>query len=130
MPQNDGQIRCHYVFRRLGGLSGGCVDGQPAPRVLLGLVLVDVGDFEVGGPLDGPKTRSKRRDPACVFLSAFVRSVPGRGAGGVSSRPSPGRATSQGRSRLNSCGVTSSRDAVVLVILLPAPYLTFVPSVS
>jgi hypothetical protein len=41
-----------------------------------------------------PETRSKRRDPACVFLSAFVRSVSGRGAGSVSSRASPGRATS------------------------------------
>jgi hypothetical protein len=68
--------------------------------------------------------------PTCVFLSAFVRSVPGRGAGGVSSRPSPGRATGRGRSRLNSGGAASSRDAVVPVILLAAPYLTFVPSVA
>jgi hypothetical protein len=27
----------------------GCVDNQPTPRVLLGFVFVDVGDFEVGG---------------------------------------------------------------------------------
>jgi hypothetical protein len=65
-----------------------------SPRVLLRLVLVDVGDFEVRGPLDGPETQSKRGDPACVFLSAFVMSVPGRGVGGVSSRLSRGRATS------------------------------------
>jgi hypothetical protein len=32
----------------------GRVDNQAAPRVLLRLVLVDVEDFEVGGPLDGP----------------------------------------------------------------------------
>jgi hypothetical protein len=111
------------------GPSGGCVDGQLAPQVLLGLVLVDVGDFEVGRPLDGPETWSKRGDPACVFLSTFVRSVPERGAGGVSSRSSSGRATGRGRSRLNSVGATSSRDAVVPVILLPAPNLTFMPSV-
>jgi hypothetical protein len=72
---------------------------------------------------------SKCGDPACVFLSAFVRSVLERGAGGVSSRPSLGRATGRGHNRLNSGGATSSRDAVVPVILLPAPYLTFVPSV-
>jgi hypothetical protein len=105
-------------------------NGQPAPRVLLGLVFVDVGDLEVGGPLDGPETRSKRGDPTCVFLSAFVRSVPGRGASSVSSRPTPDRATSRGCSRLNSGGATSGRDAMIPVILLPAPYLTFVSSVA
>ena len=94
LPQDDGQIRYHYVFCRPGGPSGGRVDGQPAPRVLLRLLLVDVGDFAVRGPLDGPETWSKRREPACVFLSAFVMSVPGRGVGGVPSRLSPGQATS------------------------------------
>jgi hypothetical protein len=34
--------------------SGSRVDSQPAARILLGLVLVDVGDLEVGRPLDGP----------------------------------------------------------------------------
>jgi hypothetical protein len=74
------------------------VDGQPAARVLLGLVLVDVGDLEVGRPLDGSETRSKRGDPARVFLSrqlsVLVWSVPGRGVSSVSSRPSPKRPTS------------------------------------
>jgi hypothetical protein len=55
---------------------------------------------------------------------------PGRGAGSVLSRPSQGRATCRGCSRLNSGGVTSGRDAVIPVILLPAPYLTLVSSVA
>jgi hypothetical protein len=54
------------------------VDDQPAARVLLGLVLVDVGDLEVGRPLDGPETWSKRRNFAHILLSVFVSLVPGR----------------------------------------------------
>jgi hypothetical protein len=57
------------------------------------LVLVDVGDLEVWGPLDGPETRSKRGYSTCVFLSMFMVSISGRGVGDVSSRPSPDRAT-------------------------------------
>ena len=126
LPQDNGQIRRHHVLRRPGG---GRVDGQPTTRVLLGLVLVDVGDLEVGGPLDGPKTRSKRADSALVFLPAFVRSVPGRGVSSVSSQPSPKRATSRGRNQLSSGGAASCRDAVIRVIFLLAPYLSFVSSV-
>jgi hypothetical protein len=70
------------------------VYSQLAPWVLLRLVLVDVGDFEVWGPLDGPETWSKRGDSACVFLSSFIMSVMGRGVGGASSQPSPDWATS------------------------------------
>jgi hypothetical protein len=127
LPQDNGQIRRHHVLRRPGG---GRVDGQPTTRVLLGLVLVDVGDLEVGGPLDGPEMRSKRGDSARVFLSAFVRSVPGRGAICVSSRPSLEWATSRGRNQLSSGGAASCRDAVIRVIFLLAPYLTFVSSVT
>jgi hypothetical protein len=42
------------------GSGSGGVDSQPASRVLLRLVLVDVGDFEVRGPLNGPETGSER----------------------------------------------------------------------
>jgi hypothetical protein len=94
LPKDNGQICCHHVFCCPGGLGGGRVDGLPAPRVLLRLVLVDVGDFEVRGPLDGPETRSKRGYSTCVFLSAFMVSVPGRGVGDVLSRPSLDQATS------------------------------------
>jgi hypothetical protein len=69
------------------------MDGQPASWVLLRLVLVDIGDLEVWGPLDGPETRSKRGYSTCVFLSTFMVSVPGRGVGDVLSRPSPDQAT-------------------------------------
>jgi hypothetical protein len=65
-----------------------------SPQVLLRLVLVDVGDFEVRGPLDGLETWSKREDSTCVLLSVFMTSVPGRGVGDVSSRLSPDRASS------------------------------------
>jgi hypothetical protein len=59
-----------------------------SPLVLLRLILVDVGDFEVRWPLDGPEMRSERRDPTYVFLSVFVVSVLGRGVDDVSSQPS------------------------------------------
>jgi hypothetical protein len=58
--------------------SGG-VDGQPTSRVLLRLVLVDVGDLEVMGPLNGPKTWSERRYPTHVLLPTMMMLVPGRG---------------------------------------------------
>jgi hypothetical protein len=56
-------------------------------------MLVDVGDLEVRGPLDGPETRSKRGYSTCVFLLMFMVSVLGRGVSDVSYRPSPDRAT-------------------------------------
>jgi hypothetical protein len=48
----------------------------------------------------------------------------------MSSRPSPERPTGRGCSRLSLGGTTSCRDVVIPVILLPAPYLIFVPSVA
>jgi hypothetical protein len=130
LPLDDGQICHNYVFCCPCGPGGGRVDGQPATWVLLGLVLINIRDLEVGGPLDGPEMWSKCRDFARVLLLAFMRLILGRGAGSMSSQPSSDRASSRGRSRLNSSGLTSSRDTMVPVILLPAPYLTFVPSVA
>jgi hypothetical protein len=130
LPEDDGQICGHHVFSRPSGLGGSRIDGQPASRVLLRFVLVDVGDLEVWGPLDGPETWSKRGYSTCVFLPSFMVSVPGRGVGVVPSRPSPNRAAGRGCCRLNSGGVTSSRDAVVPIVLLPASYLVFVSSVA
>lgn len=46
LPQHDWEIRCHDIFHRLSSLGGGGVDDKPA-WVLLGLILVDVGDLEV-----------------------------------------------------------------------------------
>jgi hypothetical protein len=76
------------------GPGSGCIDGQPASRVLLGLVFVDVGDLEVWGPLNGSETWSKRRYSTHVFLSTTVVPVLGRGVADVLSQPSPGSATS------------------------------------
>jgi hypothetical protein len=56
LPKDDGQIYCHHVFSCPSGPGRGGVDSQPASRVLLGLVLVNVGDLEVRGPLKGPET--------------------------------------------------------------------------
>jgi hypothetical protein len=81
LPQDNGQVRRHYVLRHPDGPGGSRVDRQPAARVLLGLVLVDIGHLEVGRPLDGPKTWSKRGDSARVLLSMFVSLVPRRGVG-------------------------------------------------
>jgi hypothetical protein len=83
LPKGDGKVRGHYIFSCASGLGSGRIDGQPASRILVGLVFVDVGDFEVWGPLDGPKTRSKRRYSTRVLLSTIVVPVPGRGVADV-----------------------------------------------
>jgi hypothetical protein len=53
------------------------MDSQPASRVLLRLVLIDVGDFEVWGPLNGPETRSERRYSTRVLQLMIVVSIRG-----------------------------------------------------
>jgi hypothetical protein len=128
LPEDDGQVRGHHIFSCPSGSGGSGVDSQPTSRILLRLVLVDVGDFEVRGPLDGPETWSECRYPTCVFLSTMMMSVPGRGVVDVVPRPSPGRSAGRSRCRLNSCGLTSRRDAVVTIILFSAPNLVLVSS--
>jgi hypothetical protein len=49
LPQDNGQVRSHHILCRPSGPDGSCEDGQPASWILLGLVLVNVGDLEVGG---------------------------------------------------------------------------------
>jgi hypothetical protein len=77
LPENDRQVCGHYVFGCPSGSGGGGVDSQPASRILLRLVLIDAGDFEVWGPLNGPKTRSECRYSTCVLLSSMITPVPG-----------------------------------------------------
>jgi hypothetical protein len=60
LPEDDGQVCGHHIFSHPSGSGGGGIDGQPASRILLRLVLVDVGDFEVMGPLYGPEMWSER----------------------------------------------------------------------
>jgi hypothetical protein len=81
----------HHIFSCPSGSGSGGIDGQPASRVLLRLVLVNVGDFEVRGPLNGPETWSERRYSTCVLLSTMMMSVLGRGVVDMVPRPSPGR---------------------------------------
>jgi hypothetical protein len=73
---------------------------------MLRLVLVDVGDFEVRGPLNGPEAWSERRYSTRVLLPSMMMSVLGRGVIVVVPRPSLGRATSRSRCRLSSGGLT------------------------
>jgi hypothetical protein len=91
LPEDDGQVHSHHIFSCPSGSSSGGIDGQLASRVLLRLVLVDVGDFEVRGPLKGPETWSERRYSTCVLLSTMMMSVLGRGVVDVVPRPSPSR---------------------------------------
>jgi hypothetical protein len=93
-PKDDGQICSHHIFSCPSGPGSGGIDSQPGFRVLLRLVLVDVGDLEVSGPLNGPETRSERRYSTHVLLSTIVVSIPGRGVVDVLPRPSPGHAAS------------------------------------
>jgi hypothetical protein len=83
-------VRSHHIFSCPSGPGSGGIDSQSASLVLLRLVLVDVGDFEVCGPLNGPETRSERRYSTHVLLSTIVVSVPGRGVADVQPRSSPG----------------------------------------
>jgi hypothetical protein len=60
LPKDDRQVRGHHIFGRPSNSGGGGVDGQPASRILLRFIFVDVGDFEVRGPLNGPEAWSER----------------------------------------------------------------------
>jgi CheY-like chemotaxis protein len=119
--EDDGQVCGHHIFSCPSGSGSGGVDSQPASQVLLRLVLVDVGDFEVRGALNGPETWSERRYPTCVLLSTMMMSVQGRRVVDVVLRPSPGRAAGRSRCRLNSGGLTSRRDAVIPIIFFSMP---------
>jgi hypothetical protein len=91
LPEDDGQVCSHHIFSFPSGSGGGGIDGQPASRVLLRLVLVDVGDFEVRGPLNDPETWSEHQYSTCVLLLMMMMSVLGKGVVDVVPRPSPGR---------------------------------------
>jgi hypothetical protein len=86
LPQDNGQVHRHDILYSPNSSGGGRIDGQPASRVLLRLIFVDVGDLEVRRPLDGLEARSKREDSASIFLPMFAPSVLGRG---VNIRSSP-----------------------------------------
>jgi hypothetical protein len=88
LPQNDGQVRYHDVLCCPSSLGSSCVDGQPTPWVLLGLIFVDVGDFEIGRPLDGLEARGERGDLARIHLSMIMPLIPGRRVSIRSPRPS------------------------------------------
>jgi hypothetical protein len=128
LPKDNRQVCGHHIFGCPSGSSGGGVDGQPASQILLRLVLVDVGDFEVKGPLNGPGAWSERRYSIRVLLSSMMMSILRRGVVVVVPRPSPGRATSRSRCRLSYGGLTPHRDVVILVIFFPAPDLVLVSS--
>jgi hypothetical protein len=128
LPEDDGQVCDHHIFGCPSGSGGGGVDGQLASRILLRLVLVDVGDFEVRGPLNGPEAWSERRYSTRVLLSLMMMSVPGRGVVVVMPRPSLGCTADRSRCQLNSGGLTPRRDAMVPIIFLSAPDLVLVSS--
>jgi hypothetical protein len=88
LPQDNGQVRRHDVLRCPSSPGGSRVDDQPAARVLLRLVLVDIGDLEVGRPLDGPEMWSEHGNSSRVLLPVFMLSFPRRGVGSRSSRSS------------------------------------------
>jgi hypothetical protein len=126
LPEDDRQVCEHHIFGCPSSSGGGGVDGQPASWILLRLVLVNVGYFEVRGPLNGPEAWSECRYSTRVLLSSMMMSVPGRGVVAVVSRPSPGCATSRSRCRLSSGGLTPRRDAVIPVIFFSVPDLVLV----
>jgi hypothetical protein len=128
LPEDDGQVWGHHIFGCPSGSGSGGVDGQPASWILLRLVLVDVGDFEVRGPFNGPKAWSERQYSTRVLLSSMMMSILGRGVVVVMPRPSPGCAASQSRCRLNCGGLTLCRDAMVPIIFFSAPDLVLVSS--
>jgi hypothetical protein len=98
LPQDNGQVRRRHVLHCPSGSCSSRVDSQPVTRVLLRLVLVDVGDLEVGRPLDGPELWSKHENSARVLLLVLVSLVLGREVGSRSCQPSLERPTSRGYS--------------------------------
>jgi hypothetical protein len=109
-------------------LGGGGVDGQPASQILLRLVLGDVEDFEVRGPLNAPEAWSERRYSTCVLLSSMVMFIPRRRVVVVVPRTSLGCATSRSHCSLNSGGLTPCRDAMVPIIFFSVPDLILMSS--
>jgi hypothetical protein len=128
LPKDNRQVRGHYVLGCPSGSGSGGVDGQPASRILLRFIFVDVGDLEVRGPLNGPEAWSKRRYSTTVFLSLVMMSFPGRGVVVMGPRPSPGGATSRCRGRLVPGSLTPCWDVVISVVLLPTMDLVLVSS--
>jgi hypothetical protein len=120
LPEDDGQVCGHHVLGCPGGSGSGSVDGQPASRILLRLIFVNVGYPEIRGPLNGSKTWSKCRHSTCVLLSSRIMSVSGRGMVVVVLRPSPGGAASRSCCRLGPGGLTPGWDAVIPVVFFPA----------
>jgi hypothetical protein len=82
--EDNGQVRCHDILRCSGDPSHSRVDSQLATRILLGLILVNVLEFEVRSPLNCPGPRGKGRDTACppllpaIFSSMVSMTVPRR----------------------------------------------------
>jgi hypothetical protein len=128
LPKDDRQVCGHHIFGCPNGSGDGGVDGQPASWILLRLVLVNVGDFEVRGPLNGPEAWSERRYSTRVLLSSMMVFISGRGVVVVVPRPSPGCATSRSHCRLNSGGLTPCWDVVVPIIFFSASDLILVSS--
>jgi hypothetical protein len=128
LPEDDRQVCGHDVFGCPSGAGGGGVDGQLASWILLRLVLVDVGDFEVRGPLNGLEAWSECRYSTRVLLSSMMMSVLKRGVVVGVPRPSPGRATSRSHYQLSSGGLTPRRDAVIPIIFFLAPDLVLMSS--
>jgi hypothetical protein len=60
LSKDDRQVCGHHIFGHPSGSGDSGVDDQPASRILLGLIFVNVGDLEVRGPLNGPEAWSKR----------------------------------------------------------------------
>jgi hypothetical protein len=88
LPKDNRQVRSHHILGCPCGSGIDGVDGQPASRILLRFIFVDVGDLEVKGPLNGPEAWSKRRYSIGVFLSSVMMSFPGKGVIIVVPRPS------------------------------------------
>jgi hypothetical protein len=128
LPEDDGQVRGHHVLGCSGGSGSGGVDDQPASRILLRFIFVNVGYLEVKRPLNGSEARSKCRHPTRVLLSPGMMSVLGRGVVVVVLRPSPGGVASRSRCRLGPGDLTPGGDVVIPVIFFPATDLALMSS--
>lgn len=69
LPQDNGQVHCHDIFRRPSGSTSGHVDDQPPTWVLLGFIFVEIGDLEVWRPLDRPKPGVRAETPHALRSS-------------------------------------------------------------
>jgi hypothetical protein len=140
LTEHNWQVRCDDILRCPSNLGGHGLDDQTVARVLLGLIFVDVRNFEIRRPLDHPEQRGKGRDSA-GHQGLLV--PPGRGRDGglaaatdvIGPTAFPGLAGPtlgfhRGRCEVRSRNAAPCQCPVVPIVLLPLPQFALMKAVT